>query len=342
MMKANKLKVVVAAAAAALCFTAANAQETTLTISSWAPPTHGVNAKMWPDLISRIEKATEGRVTAEIKYNLAPPPAQADIISDGVADIAWVVHNYTAGRFPSATMAELPGFGGDTEAFSVAYWRTFEKFFQQANEHRDLKVLALYSHGDGMLHSSTKVETLDQIAGMKLRIGGGVAGKVGEALGASSINVPAPRVYETLDSNAADGVLMPMESKLGFRLTEVAEHSYAMPSGFYRTSIATVMNQDKFDSLSKADQAALDELFGEELSRIAGALWDEFDAEALAALDGAGNTLTMATEADQAIWADKSKVIIDEVIADISEKGIDAAAAYEFFQAEFKRLNAEK
>lgn len=342
MLNSSKMKVLMTAAAAAFCFTAANAQETTLTISSWAPPTHGVNAKMWPDLIERIEAATEGRVTAEIKYNLAPPPAQADIISDGVADIAWIVHNYTPGRFPSATMAELPGFGGNTEAYSVAYWRTFEKFFAQANEHRDLKVLALYSHGDGMLHSSKKVENLDEIAGMKLRIGGGVAGKVGDALGASAINVPAPRVYETLDSNAADGVLMPMESKLGFRLTEVAEHSFDMPSGFYRTSIATVMNQDKFDSLSDADKAALDALFGEELSRIAGVFWDEFDAVALAALEGANNTLTMASDADQAAWAGKSEAIVAEVLADLGEKGIDAAAAYEFFQAEFKRLSAEK
>lgn len=334
----KKLKVLLTAATAALCFSAANAQETTLTISSWAPPTHGVNAKMWPDLISRIEAAIDGRVTAQIKYNLAPPPAQADIISDGVADIAWIVHNYTPGRFPSATMAELPGFGGNTEAYSVAYWRTYEKFFAQANEHRDLKVLALYSHGDGMLHSSTKVESLDQISGMKLRIGGGVAGKVGDALGASAINVPAPRVYETLDSNAADGVLMPMESKLGFRLTEVAEHSFDMPSGFYRTSIATVMNQDKFDSLSEADRTALDALFGEELSRIAGVLWDEFDAEALAALEGAGNTLTMASDADQAAWAEKSEAIKAEVLADIASKGIDAEAAYEFFKAEFASL----
>lgn len=339
MLKSFRTKVLMTAAAAALCVTAADAQETTLTISSWAPPTHGVNAKMWPDLISRIEAATDGRVTAEVKYNLAPPPAQADIISDGIADISWIVHNYTPGRFPSATMAELPGFGGDTEAYSVAYWRTYEKFFKQANEHRDLKVLALYSHGDGMLHSSTKVESLDQIAGMKLRIGGGVAGMVGEALGASAINVPAPRVYETLDSNAADGVLMPMESKLGFRLTEVAEHSFDMPSGFYRTSIATVMNQDKFDSLSPEDQAALDKLFGEELSRIAGVLWDEFDATALAALEEAGNTLTMASEADQAAWEEKSAAITAKVIADIAEKGIDAEAAYAFFKAEFARLS---
>ena len=62
--------------AASFTFGAAQAAEK-LIISSWAPPTHGINAKLWPRFIEMIEKATEGRVTAEIKYKLASPPAFA-------------------------------------------------------------------------------------------------------------------------------------------------------------------------------------------------------------------------------------------------------------------------
>ncbi|WP_166418719.1 TRAP transporter substrate-binding protein [Cochlodiniinecator piscidefendens] len=332
-----------AAMAIAIAGGTAQAQETTLTISTWAPPTHGINSVMFPELIRLIEEATEGRVTAEMKYNLAPPPAQADIVSDGIADITWIAHGYTPGRFPSASMAELPGFGGSSEALAVAYWRTFEQFFAEANEHRDLRVLAVHTHGDGMLHSSTRIENLDQVAGMKFRVGGGVAGHVGEALGLSAINVPAPRVYETLASNAADGAMMPMEAKVGFRLTEVAPHSYDMPSGFYRTSMATVMNQDAFDALRPEDQAALNELFGEELSRITGAMWDQFDEEGLTASEAAGtNTMTIASEADQLAWAETANSIVDEIVDGISATGIDGDAAYAFFRSEFDRLNTEQ
>ena len=63
-----------------------------LVISSWAPPTHGINAKLWPRFIEMIEKATDGRVTAEIKYKLASPPAQFDLIQDGAADFGWIVN----------------------------------------------------------------------------------------------------------------------------------------------------------------------------------------------------------------------------------------------------------
>ena len=66
------------------------AADYTLTVSSWAPPTHGVNAKLWPTLIKMIEDATGGKVTAQIKYRLGPPPAQMDLVQDGAADMSWI------------------------------------------------------------------------------------------------------------------------------------------------------------------------------------------------------------------------------------------------------------
>ena len=86
-------RVLIGGAVAAMVSTAAFAAEHTLTISSWAPPGHGMNASMWPNLISMIEDATDGKVTAEIKYRLAPPPAQMDLVQDGAAatySVVWL------------------------------------------------------------------------------------------------------------------------------------------------------------------------------------------------------------------------------------------------------------
>ncbi len=311
------------------------AADTTLVISSWAPPTHGMNAKMWPKLTKMIEDATEGRVTAEIKYKLAPPPAQFDLIQDGAADLTWIFHGYNPGRFVATQLIELPGYQGSAEAASVAYWRAYEKFLKSADEHRGVKLVALHTHGPGQLHSAQKVTQLDEIKGMKLRLGGGVSGAVGDALGATGIRVPAPKVYETLASNAADGVMMPMEGKKGFKLTEVAQHSFVMPGGFYRGSFALIMNQEKFDSLSKADQDALMTVFGESASRMAGQVWDEIDAIGVDATKStADNSLNMASEADQKAYNKIAEPIIDAAIKAASDKGVDAKAAVEFIASD--------
>ena len=324
-------------ALAALTSVSALAQQVTLTISSWAPPTHGVNATLWPTMIEEIEKATDGRVTAEIKYGLASPPAQYDLILDGAADITWIFHGYTPGRFVATKLIELPGYEGSAEAASVAYWRAYEKYLKALNEHKGVKVIGLMTHGVGVLHSNKEVKSLDDIAGMKLRLGGGVSGDVGAALGATGIRVPAPKVYETLASNAADGVMMPMEGKASFKLFEVAKNTFTVPGGFYRGSFAMIMNQDKWDSLSPEDQAALDKVFGENLSRIAGQMWDQIDKVGMETLKNApDNALYTASEADTAKWQEIAKPIIAKVLDEVSAKGINAAEVRDYIAAQMK------
>ena len=316
--------------------TMAAAADYTLTVSSWAPPTHGINATLWPKLIKMMEDATGGKVTAQIKYRLGPPPAQMDLVQDGAADLSWIFHGYQAGRFTATKLIELPGYEGDAEAASVAYWRVHEAHLAAADEHKGVKLIGLMTHGPAHLHSARKVTSLDQVAGMKLRVPGGVGGDAGAALGATGIQVPAPKVYETLASNAADGVVMPFEARKGFKLTEVAQNVYEMPGGLYRGSFALIMNQETFDGLSEDVRNALDgQVFGEPASRMAGTVWDAIDvAGRQVTMDTPDNSINPASAADVAAWEDIAAKIRANVLAEIAAKGIDAEAAHAMVKAE--------
>ena len=316
--------------------TMAAAADYTLTVSSWAPPTHGINATLWPKLIKMMEDATGGKVTAQIKYRLGPPPAQMDLVQDGAADLSWIFHGYQAGRFTATKLIELPGYEGDAEAASVAYWRVHEAHLAAANEHKGVKLIGLMTHGPAHVHSARKVTSLDQVAGMKLRVPGGVGGDAGAALGATGIKVPAPKVYETLASNAADGVVMPFEARKGFKLTEVAQNVYEMPGGLYRGSFALIMNQETFDGLPEDVRNALDgQVFGEPASRMAGTVWDAIDvAGRQVTMDAPDNSINPASTADVAAWEDIAAKIRASVLAEIAAKGIDAEAAHAMVKAE--------
>ncbi len=335
-MKFTKLTSLLATAALAVTGSVAMAADYTLTISSWAPPTHGINAKMWPKFVEMVEEATDGQVTAELKLGIAPPPAQMDLIMDGAADASIIFHGYQPGRFVTTKLIELPGYEGSAEAASVAYWRTYDKYLKAADEHRGVKVIALHTHGPAQLHSSSPVTDLSGISGLKVRIPGGVGGDVGTALGATGIQVPAPKVYETLASKAADGVVMPFESRKGFKLTEVAQNVYEMPGGLYRGSFAFIMNEDTFADLPADLQKALDEnVFGEPLSREIGKIWDEIDAIGREATANAeGNAINAATDADMEKFSAIAEDVRINVIAEVSEGGVDAQAAYEMIKSE--------
>ncbi|MBK1636427.1 TRAP transporter substrate-binding protein [Rhodovulum adriaticum] len=325
-----------ASAAFALTAGTALAADYTLVISSWAPPTHSINARMWPTFTEMVEEATDGRVTTELKLGLAPPPAQMDLVMDGAADLSIIFHGYQAGRFVTTKMIELPGYVGSSEAASVAYWRAYDAYLKDANEHRGVKVVALHTHGGAQLMSAEQVTELSQAEGMKVRIPGGVAADVGQALGMIGIKVPATKVYETLASKAADGVVMPIDSRVGFKLTEVAQNMYMLPGGLYRGSFAFIMNEDAFADLPEDIQQVLeDEVFGEPISRAIGAIWEAGDAEAIeATLATPGNAIIDASPEDVARFDEVATGVRAKVIEEVAATGVDAQAAYEMIKAE--------
>lgn len=298
-----------------------------LKISSWAPPTHQMNAIVFPTWIKKVEEATKGRVTGKIEYGLAPPPAQADLLLDGAADVTWIFHGYNPGRYVTTQLVELPGIETNAEALSVAYWRVYQKHLAKAAEHKGLVVLGLTSHSQGILHTREEIKTLEDISGKKIRIGGGVSGAVGKALGVVGVQVPAPKVYETVASGVADGVMMPMESKKSFRLMEVAPYSLIMPGGFYYGSFAFLMSKERFEGLSKEDQDAIMSVSGEMLSQLAGKAWDDADVVGEKAVLEAGNKISTATPEMLAQFKEKIKHIEPEVLAASAKKGVDAEAA---------------
>jgi TRAP-type C4-dicarboxylate transport system substrate-binding protein len=314
--------------------------EYTLVFSSWVPPTHNINVQMLPKMIEMIEEATDGRVTGEVRMGIAPPPAQMDLVLDGAVDVAYVFHGYQPGRFVSYKLVELPGVDTTAEAASVAYWNLFENHLAELNEHRGVKVIGLHTHGPGQLHTSAKINSLADMAGLKLRMPGGVASDVGTALGTTGIQVPAPKVYETLASNTADGVMMTIDSRQGFRLTEVAPHYFEIPGGFFRGSFAYIMNEDVFADLPEDLQTALEEkVFGEPISRMSGAVWDEGDAFSIQLTeDTEGNTITQASAEDIAAFASIIEDVTASVVEEVTAQGIDAAAALASFRSE---LNAQ-
>jgi len=325
-------------AAAALAAAPATAQ-TKLVFGSWAPPTHHINADVLPTLGKWIQEATKGRVSFEIKFDLAPPPGQFDAVRDGVQDVAWIFHGYNPGKFVATQVMELPLLGAGAEAGSIAYWRTYEKYLAKADEHKGVMVIGLMTHGTGVIQSQRPIKSWADLKGMKVRLPGGIASRVGEAFGAVAVTVPAPKVYETLSSKVAEAVFMPPETQKSFRLAEVTKYVLRVPGNLYDGSFAFILNPKKFEAMSKEDQAAVQAVFGEKLSAYAGSRWAAADKSGYDAAKAAGNEVTDATPA----MIEELKKVGAQLEADwikrASGKGYDPAAALKELRETAKALD---
>ena len=102
--------------------------------------------------IDNVRTATDGRVDIKIlAKGLGHPKAYFDIVKNGMAEFGYTCNNYTPGRFVASEGVEIPFLGDTSEAMSVAYWRTYNKYFIKANEYRGVKLLGVMLHGPGQI-----------------------------------------------------------------------------------------------------------------------------------------------------------------------------------------------
>lgn len=327
----------VAAAAALLCG-AATAQ-TTLTLSSWVPPTHSLTIAQneWCELVS---KNSGGK----IKCNLLPravsaPPGTMDAIKNGLADVSFTVHGYTPGRYVLPQMAEFSFLGDSAEPLSVAFNKVAKKYPQFDAEHQGVKVLAYFTHGPGIVFNTKRpVTKVEDLQGLKWRVGGGMVNEISKTLGMNVTLKPAPESYELLSGGVMDGTLFPAESTESFRIDKIIKHATTFPGGLYNTSFVLIMNPAKYDKLSAEEKKAVDDASGEVAARIIGRNWDKVDRRAYALMQ-ANNV--QVVKADAKFVADvKSKTSQLEAkwAKDAEAKGLkDAAKVLAEFRAEIAK-----
>ena len=315
--------------------------QTTLTMSSWVSPQHHLTSVVLQGWATEVEKATAGRV----KFQMLPkhpsaPPGTFDAVRDGLVDVSYVTASYTPARHILPLLAELPGAGDTALVNSVAFSRIHWKYFDKVGEYKGVKLLGVFTHGPGQMFTKRPVAGINDVQGLKIRTGGGVAEAVAKALGASAFVKPAPESYELLKGGVADGVFFPMESIVSFKLETVLEQATLFPGGMYSSAFGFFMNEDKWNKLPRPDQAAIEKLSGEHLARLAGQSWDEADKKGLEALKTSGVKIVNADPAFVAEVQKRSAPIVDDWIKKAGAKGVDAPRILAEFRAELKKVAA--
>jgi len=318
----------------------ASAAETTLRMSTWLPSGHHLIADTLPRWIDAIDKASGG--TLKIKIDPAPiakPPAQYDIVRDGAADLAYHVMAYTPGPFEILRGVELPFISPNAEIGSQAAWDWYERNIGFDKEFKEVKVLTLFVHGPGLIHSKKEITNLEQIAGVKLRVGGGGV-RMAEALGATPVAMSAPKAYEAIQKGVADGAMFPWESIKGFKLGELVKNHLEIPGGLYTTPFAVMMNRAKWDSLSDEHRKVLTDTGGIVGAKILGKGWDDADvAGKKIAMEG-GAKINTIDKAELAKWAAKISFMDDAWIKKADDAGLDGKALLADLRATVAKISA--
>ena len=300
-----------------------------LRLSTMWPTQHPLT-RLFADWGKDVEKATNGRVTVTVfaASTLSPPMQVYDNTVKGVVDIGTNLLAYSPGRLPLSEVLQQPlGYKNGYQASKAAneYYKKFKP-----KEFDDVKVMFLHGAAPGFIFTKNPAKSVADLKGLRIKANAENADIV-KNLGASPVTMPVTETYDALSRGVVDGTLFPLEALQGFKIGEVVKtviEDYPMS---YMTSMYCIMNKDKWNAISPADQKAIEKL-NDEYNEKFGKKWVELDAKAMEFAKSKGVTFVKVSKEDEALTAQRMKPILDDYVKTTKAKGLPGDEALKFVQ----------
>ena len=254
------------------------------------------------------------------------PQTHIDMVRDGVADIGYIVPGYTPGAFPEVTVMELPTLVPSATVGSRAGARMIDEGFFQGTGAENLVVLGMFSTAPTQLATTRKVESLEDIKGLKLRGAGPTLLGTIEALGAVPVGgLTVTNIAESVTRGLIDGSVNEWVALTIFGIAEATKFHLVAPN-LGASPIMVIMNRKKYESLSPEHKAAIDENSGMVFSEFWGETFDgNIEKFRSAAMKDTDRTFTELTPEEEARWNER----LQTVIADWISKTPNGQAVYD-------------
>ncbi|MGH1457579.1 MAG: TRAP transporter substrate-binding protein [Paracoccaceae bacterium] len=325
----NARRTVAAGAMLAAMSASAFAQEVTLKMHQFLPAQASVPSQILDVWADKVEAESGGKIKIERYPSMqlgGKPPELADQVVDGIADIVWTVTGYSPGRFPRSEAFEMPFSMTNAEDTSRAYWEFAEKNMLD-KDFAEMKMLAVWVHGPGLIHSKNPIASVADLNGVKLRAPTRVTNKLFSTMGATPVGMPVPAVPEALSKGVIDATVIPWEVTSALKVSElVANHTEFGADTLYTTTFIFAMNKDKYESLSDELKAVIDANSGADVSAWAGKIMQEADAPARKIAVDRGNTIITLTPEQVAEWKAAAAPIEAGWVEEVSTNDLDGQA----------------
>ena len=281
--------------------------------SAWLPATHPLSKHSYVEWLPRLEAASNGTLKPTLFTGpvLLAPGEHLSGIRDGIAQIGYHAGTYTPSDLPEDNVLAQVAFGYDdpfAAAFAITEANMTLPQLQQQWKTNNIAYLGGYATSPYVLVCSSKIETLADMAGKKVRVPGAAQSDWLASVGGVPVNVPSSEMYDGLDKGQLDCAAISAIDLKSRSLWDVGKYATLVNLGLYWSGYSQGANRDFWQSLSDAQRQAFFDTLPE-------AMIDETiqymdgDAEALA--EATDHGVTVITPADDllASVSDFSKVV---------------------------------
>jgi TRAP-type transport system periplasmic protein len=317
--------------AAAVAAAPALAQDVTLKFHHIWNPQAMASVQVIVPWCNKIAAESNNRIKCQILPAMSAggtPPQLVDRVKDGVDDVVITLPGYTAGRFPTTEVFELPFMTNSAEVGARASWDYINR--HSLKEFPGTKLLATWVHDEGYVHNNVHpIKVLADFKGLKMRAPTRQTNKLLTALGATPVGMPLPAIPDAVSKGTIDGFLLPWEVMPSLKLQEMVKyHSETDPSrpALYSAVFVFAMNQAKYDALPADLKKVIDNNSGAALSQQIGRIWDGSQAAGRKAAQDRGNNLYIVPASELDNWVKASAPLYDDWVADMDKRGNNGKA----------------
>lgn len=295
---------------------------TTIRFGHLWPAVSGVHKELFQPWADAVTEQSGGELNVELypSSTLSKPPAQYEAVKSRIMDVTATILGYSANRFPLTQIVELPGLAKNAVHGTCIVQGLYDQGLL-ADEFKDTRPMFLFTHGPGLLHFKDKtVKTPEDLAGLRIRRPTTLVAQILENYGAQPVGMPAPQSYQSLSRGVIDGVALPWEGAMSFRLNELAKN-HTEVGGLYTLAFIVTLNKDVYENMSDELKAVIDSNTGTVWSEKAGVLFDELDVRGRAQAEEAGHEFTRV---DDAAWKPALDSATESYLAGLEKKGLPA------------------
>ena len=210
-----------------------------------------------------VYERSGGRLQIQVIPRMFPTNQLLQSVAMGKCDMADVAMPWESGTYPLWNWGEVPGIVSEDPVQGLA---------EELAIYQDPKVMEIYDRTMKKLNlkfwfvtqwdpangiwSKKPVETLADLQGMKVRVGGYLPTKGIKALGASPVTIAGSELAPAMMAGTIDGVLTSLGYGYSIGLAKVSKQFTLTPLSPTWTAV-TLVNRKKFESLPEDLQKVL-------------------------------------------------------------------------------------
>ena len=286
----------------------------------------GATAQFLDAWAEEISEASDGRIKITNFHggSLGGPKDTYNMVVDGTVDIGWGLPSFYPGIFPATDAIALPFIGVETSLqASYALWDLFDSTEHLKDEWSNVKVLLLHTNCDAPLITDKKLESINDLRGMNLRVNGGPPTEWAKLADANPMNIGIGDVYSSMEKGVINGVTSTgWDVVNAFKFYEQAD--YFLDYSIHVNPYFLVMNNASYEKLPDDLKTIMDKYTGYGALEIVGSRWADVKEDVFKKIDAAGGEIYTLPAQEHEKFVELGVRARETWMNELKNKGIDS------------------